>query len=153
MDDTSTWNVRPEEEKANKLKFLRSQERVAKGFYGLALKELDVLDKLLELLPELFLAVPALAEKLASMCMKFFFTLCGPRSKELKLKHPEKYRFDPKQLLRLFVTLTCRVANDKRFLKELIDGYDFGTKIECVCIRFYFIFFYNSFFTFFPCRR
>uniref|UniRef100_H2Y6Z0 Ubiquitin conjugation factor E4 B n=1 Tax=Ciona savignyi TaxID=51511 RepID=H2Y6Z0_CIOSA len=72
-----------------------------------------------------------LADRLAAMLNLNLQQLCGPKCKNLKVKKPEKYGFEPKKLVELltdlYLHLDCPefiacLANDERsYRKELYD--------------------------------
>ena len=46
-----------------------------------------------------------LVERIASMLNHFLFKLVGDKNKDLKVKNPEKYHFDPVRLLNFVATI------------------------------------------------
>ncbi|KND04737.1 hypothetical protein, variant [Spizellomyces punctatus DAOM BR117] len=62
---------------------------------------------------------PEIVERLAAMLDFNLAALVGPRCTELKVKNPEKYRFEPKRLLRELVDIYLHLAHRQEFISAV----------------------------------
>ena len=108
--DEDAWARLPQHERAEKERFLKGQERAAKGFLRNAKKTLQLLNLLASspTVAPAFLA-PEVAGKAAYAAVHFLEVLLGPKCASLKVEHPKSYGFDPKQLVLAIVEFTARL--------------------------------------------
>lgn len=59
---------------------------------------------------------PEVVDRLAAMLNFNLVALCGPRCSELKVRNPEKYRFNPKELLNNLVQIYINLTERKEFI-------------------------------------
>lgn len=108
---------------------LSSAENQARADIQLANRTLDLFDMFTGEVPKAFIK-PEIVGRLASMLDYNLEALVGPKCTELKVREPEKYKFNPKDLLlkicKVFVNLssesdfTKAVANDSRSFKRAL---------------------------------
>ncbi|GAA5985530.1 hypothetical protein JCM10908_007012 [Rhodotorula pacifica] len=98
MDDTTTWEAQPANERQEKEKLLRQYESTVKSDLDLGHESLRLLKLFSHETKEPFLA-PEIVDRLAAMLDQNLHVLAGPRCQDLKVKEPEKYHFKPKELL------------------------------------------------------
>jgi hypothetical protein len=78
---------------------------------------------------EPFTKSPEVVTKLVSTINHFFEELCGPRMLNLKVKNPEKYNFNPRELLRKIVTLTLSLVKEAEFVTALGKDLEYNPQI------------------------
>jgi ubiquitin conjugation factor E4 B len=59
---------------------------------------------------------PEVVDRLAAMLNFNLVALCGPRCSELKVREPEKYRFNPKELLNNLVQIYINLSERSEFV-------------------------------------
>ena len=62
---------------------------------------------------------PEVVDRLAAMLDFNLEALCGPRCSELKVKNPEKYRFNPKVLLNELVEIFLHLGSREEFVQAV----------------------------------
>lgn len=104
------------------MEILAQDERVVPSYLNLGADNLDMFSYLTKDAKDAFL-VPEIVDKLAAMLNYNLAQLCGPRCIELKVRNPEKFNWNPKQLLerliQVYLHLECdqfatAVAGDER---------------------------------------
>jgi len=98
--------------------YLRSCERQAGSYVALGNETVHMLNYMTGELVEPFLT-PEIVDRLAAMLDYNLVTLVGPKRSELKVQNPEKYRFDPKQLLSELVDIYLHLARHQSSLRQL----------------------------------
>ncbi|GFR79782.1 ubiquitin conjugation factor E4 B [Elysia marginata] len=142
MDNKEKFDKLTKEQQQTKQRQLASDERQCRNYLTLATETVEMFHYLSTKIVEPFL-VPELADRLTAMLNCNLQQLCGPKCKNLKVKTPEKYGWEPKKLLDIltdiYLHLDCEkfakaVANDERsYRKELFDN-----AIDCMvkaCIK------------------
>ncbi|KAK6965612.1 ubiquitin conjugation factor E4 B [Biomphalaria glabrata] len=142
MDSPAKWNALSKEQQQTKSRQLSSDERQCRNYLTLATETVEMFHYLSTKIVEPFL-VPELADRLTAMLNFNLQQLCGPKCKNLKVKTPDKYGWEPKKLLNIltdiYLHLDCEdfakaIANDERsYRKELFDN-----AIDCIkkaCIK------------------
>ncbi|OCH84192.1 ubiquitin conjugation factor E4 [Obba rivulosa] len=97
MADPS-WATKPWQHRREREQTLRGLERHASGYTQLCNSTVSLLKLFTAETPEPFMA-PEIVDRLAAMLDYNLDALVGPRCQELKVANPEKYKFNPKQLL------------------------------------------------------
>jgi len=64
---------------------------------------------------------PEIIKRVADMLNYFLSHLAGPERRKLKVKNPEKYKFDPKELLTKIVTVYLNLYKNERIINEGVD--------------------------------
>ncbi len=59
---------------------------------------------------------PEVVDRLAAMLDFNIQALCGPRCSELKVRNPEKYRFNPKELLNELIEIFLHLGHRDEFI-------------------------------------
>ena len=83
MEDKSTWDRQPDEQKETRLRQLATDERMCKSYLTLARETVDMLHYLTQHVPDPFLR-PELIDRLAAMLNFNLQQLCGPKFKHFK---------------------------------------------------------------------
>lgn len=132
MADTATFSQQPPQHRQEREGTLRSLERQTTTYIQLASSTVEVLKMFTAETKEPFM-VPEIVDRLAAMLDYNLEALAGPRCRNLKVKNPDKYKFNPKHLLgeilQVFLNLSDQgefaraVANDGRsYRKELFEA-------------------------------
>ncbi|KAL9970123.1 hypothetical protein ACROYT_G022450 [Oculina patagonica] len=130
MANTAEWEALPRDMRTSRLRQLATDERQCRSYLTLASETLDMMQYLTKHVQGPFLR-PELIDRIAAMLNFNLQQLCGPKCRNLKVKTPEKYGFEPKTLLdrltQIYVNLDSdefahAVAGDQRsYKKELFD--------------------------------
>lgn len=98
------------QEKADKEKALMKSERDATMFMSLGNETVTMLKLFTSAIPNAFV-MPEIVNRLAGMLNYNLEALIGPKCNSLKVRNPEKYRFNPKALLSeitdVYLNLRC----------------------------------------------
>jgi len=126
MAEPARWAAQPQETQTSRARQLGQDERQCRSYLTLARETVDMFHYLTEGIKEPFLR-PELADRLAAMLDAVLEQLTnGPKCRNLKVKNPEKYSWDPKWLLSHLIDiylhldsekLTVAIANDQRAFK------------------------------------
>ena len=139
--DAPEWQNQPMQYRREREGTLRGLERHASSYVTLGRSTVDMLKIFTAETKEPFM-VPEIVDKLAAMLDYNLDALVGPRCSELKVKNPEKYKFQPRALLvdilEVYLSLSEQgefaraVANDGRsYKKELFE------KAAKICAKFH----------------
>lgn len=131
MDDKVTWESKPVEYRREREGTLRSLERHASGYTTLGRSTVELL-KIFTAETKAPFMMPEIVDRLAAMLDYNLVALVGPKYQELKVRDPEKLKFNPRallsDLLQVFLNLSDQddfvnaVARDGRsYSKELFD--------------------------------
>ncbi|XP_064642091.1 ubiquitin conjugation factor E4 B-like [Lineus longissimus] len=130
IENTAEWNKLSKEQQQSKQRQLSSDERQVRSYLTLASETVEMFDYLTDCIKRPFLT-PELADRLTAMLNFNLQQLCGPKCKNLKVKNPDDYGWEPKKLLNqltnIYLHLDCdefaySIANDERsYKKELFD--------------------------------
>ncbi|KNE56197.1 hypothetical protein AMAG_02031 [Allomyces macrogynus ATCC 38327] len=113
---------RPVQEQQEKRQSLAAAERQATSYMSLGNQTLDTFSYISKEIPDPFLT-PEIIDRLAAMLDFNLAALVGPKCTELKVRDPEKYRFQPKQLLTDLVDVYLNLAHAPEFVRAVArDG-------------------------------
>ena len=131
MEDSKKWSEQSQEQQQTRMRNLNQDERQCRSYLTLARETVDMFHYLTQDIKEPFLR-PELVDRLAAMLNFNLKQLSGSKCKNLKVRNPEKYNWDPKWLLSHLVdiyvhldsdTLAAALANDQRsFSMETFQG-------------------------------
>jgi len=131
MEDTVEWAALPREQQVQRQRTLSQDERQCRSYLTLASETVEMFNYLTKSIKEPFFKAE-IVDRLATMLNFNLQQLCGPKCKDLKVKNPEKYGFDPKRLLQQLTNLYLHlnypefhqaIANDERsYRKELFEA-------------------------------
>merc|ERR1712158_266450 len=125
LDDNKKWAEQSQETQQTRLRNLSQDERQCRSYLTLARETVDMFHYLTQDIKEPFLR-PELVDRLAAMLNFNLKQLSGSKCKNLKVRNPDKYNWDPKWLLSHLVDiylhldspkLTEAIANDQRAFK------------------------------------
>ncbi|KAJ8923221.1 hypothetical protein NQ315_001776, partial [Exocentrus adspersus] len=142
ISDGIKWSKLPSEQQQSRMRQLNSDERQCRSYLTLARETVDMFHYLTVDIKEPFLR-PELVDRLASMLNFNLQQLCGKKCKDLKVRNPDKYGWEPRRLLSqlvdIYLHLDCdkfaeALAGDERsFRKELFD--DAAVRLERILIK------------------
>ncbi|CDO95577.1 unnamed protein product [Kluyveromyces dobzhanskii CBS 2104] len=108
---------------------LKSAERQAKSSCGLSEKSLVLFNIFTKHIPKAF-ATAEVVDRLAAMLDYNLESLVGSKCRELKVKDPSKYQFNPKKLLQILATIYINLANEPEFIAAVArDGRSFKKEL------------------------
>ncbi|XP_013180036.1 PREDICTED: ubiquitin conjugation factor E4 B-like [Papilio xuthus] len=121
---------------------LAQDERQCRSYLTLARETVDMLEYLTVDIKEPFLRAE-LVDRLASMLNFNLQQLCGPKCKNLKVRRPEKYGWEPRRLLSQLVDIYLHLdsphfhaalaADERSFRKELFE--EAAVRLAKSCIK------------------
>jgi len=104
MKDEVAWNALPEQERKELDQTHHQNERRAQSLLFLAKETLFMLSYLTKELPHPFVK-PQILDRLVAMLNFNVAQLVGPKCTELKVQDPQKYGFNPKELLSIILEI------------------------------------------------
>ncbi|XP_017878482.1 ubiquitin conjugation factor E4 B [Ceratina calcarata] len=142
MSDLKSWSQFSREQQRSRMKQLAADERQARSYLTLAKETVAMFHYLTDDITEPFLR-PELVGRLCAMLNFNLQQLCGPKCKNLKVRIPQKYGWEPRallsQLVDIYLHLDCEIfaaalATDERsFCKELFT--DAAHRLERAVIK------------------
>ncbi|XP_026280818.1 ubiquitin conjugation factor E4 B isoform X1 [Frankliniella occidentalis] len=142
MSDTTTWSQLSSQQQQTRQRQLSADERQCRSYLTLARETVDMFHYLTAGIQEPFLR-PELVDRLSAMLNFNLQQLCGPKCKNLKVRNPEKYGWEPRKVLSQLVDIylhldhndfACALAADERsFRKELFE--DAAVRMERARIK------------------
>ncbi|KAJ4465100.1 ubiquitin elongating factor core-domain-containing protein [Lentinula lateritia] len=122
MDNKEEWNSKPLEYRREREGTLRQLERHASSYTTLGRSTVELL-KLFTAETKKPFMMPEIVDKLAAMLDYNLEALVGPRMQNLKVRQPEKLRFDPKALLSDVLQIFLNLSDQPEFMKAIAgDG-------------------------------
>lgn len=139
MDDKETWDAKPVEYRRERESTLRSLERHASGYTTLGRSTVELLKVFTAETKGPFM-MPEIVDRLAAMLDYNLQALAGPRCQELKVREPEKLKFDPKALLTDIIQVFLNLSDQKEFIQAVAgDGRSYTKELfdraEGIAIR------------------
>ncbi|CAM6096554.1 unnamed protein product [Calypogeia fissa] len=104
MANTVEWERRTAQERQERTRLFHQQENVVRIDMTLAKEDVKMLRYTSSEITAPFL-LPEMVERIASMLNYFLMQLVGPQRKTLRLNKPEKYEFNPRELLSQIVDI------------------------------------------------
>lgn len=142
VSDRKAWAALSQEQQHSRMRQLAADERQAKSYLTLAKETVAMFHYLTVDITEPFLR-PELVGRLCAMLNFNLQQLCGPKCKNLKVRKPQKYGWEPRallgQLVDIYLHLDCdnfaaALATDERsFCKELFT--DAANRLERSVIK------------------
>ncbi|CAJ0762983.1 24042_t:CDS:10 [Entrophospora sp. SA101] len=115
MDNKEQWDSQPQNRRQEREALLKSLERQATSYMGLGNETVHMLKYMTSEVVEPFLT-PEIVDRLAAMLDYNIVCLVGPRCIDLKVKDPDKYRFQPKKLLSRILTVFLNLCKHSEFI-------------------------------------
>ncbi|AET41351.1 ubiquitin-ubiquitin ligase UFD2 Ecym_8055 [Eremothecium cymbalariae DBVPG len=108
---------------------LAAAERQAKSSCSLADKSMTLFNVFTKDIPNAFVT-PELVDRLAGMLNYNLVSLVGPKCRELKVKDPSKYQFDPRSLLKTLSEVYINLSGEDEFISAVArDGRSFNKEL------------------------
>ncbi|KAI0632350.1 ubiquitin conjugation factor E4 [Trametes polyzona] len=131
MKDREAFEAKPIQYRREREKLLRDLERMAGIYVQLGSNTVDLLKVFTGETKSPFM-VPEIVDRLAAMLDYNLDALVGPRCQDLKVSNPEKYKFNPRQLLsdilQVYLNLSDQgefaravAADERSYRKELFE--------------------------------
>jgi len=98
MEDQEGWAARPQQERQEREAEFRQTRRLLRSNLSLAMVHIRMMSYTSRDIAHPFLR-PEMVERVAAMLNYFLLFLAGPERRRLKIKNPEKFGWDPKELL------------------------------------------------------
>lgn len=112
MSDLKAWSALSREQQHSRMKQLAADERQARSYLTLAKETVAMFQYLTDDITEPFLR-PELVGRLCAMLNFNLQQLCGPKCKNLKVRIPQKYGWEPRallsQLVDIYLHLDCEI--------------------------------------------
>ena len=129
MDDKATWESKPMEYRRERQNTLRSLERHASGYTTLSRSTVELL-KVFTAETKAPFMMPEIVDRLAAMLDYNLQALVGPRCQELKVREPEKLRFNPKALLADIIQVYLNLSDQPTFITAVAgDGRSYSREL------------------------
>ncbi|KAK3929272.1 Ubiquitin conjugation factor E4 B [Frankliniella fusca] len=130
MSDTTGWSQLSSQQQQTRQRQLSADERQCRSYLTLARETVDMFHYLTAGIQEPFLR-PELVDRLSAMLNFNLQQLCGPKCKNLKVRNPEKYGWEPRRVLSQLVDIylhldhndfaSALAADERSFRKELFE--------------------------------
>ncbi|RXW24419.1 hypothetical protein EST38_g1415 [Candolleomyces aberdarensis] len=122
MDDQDAWNQQTNQYRQERESTLRSLERHASGYATLGRSTVELL-KVFTAETKAPFMMPEIVDRLAAMLDYNLQVLCGPKCQDLKVKEPEKLKFNPKELLGNILQVFLNLSDQEKFVQAVAgDG-------------------------------
>ncbi|KAL0579137.1 Ubiquitin conjugation factor E4 [Marasmius crinis-equi] len=129
MDNKEAWLAQPQEYRREREGTLRSLERHASSYTTLGRSTVELL-KLFTSETKAPFMMPEIVDKLAAMLDYNLVALAGPKYQTLKVREPEKLRFDPKALLSDLIQIFLNLSDQPEFVRAVAgDGRSYSKEI------------------------
>ncbi|KAF9464224.1 ubiquitin elongating factor core-domain-containing protein [Collybia nuda] len=129
MDDRTTWNSQTLEHRRERESTLRSLERHASGYTTLSRSTVELL-KIFTAETKVPFMMPEIVDRLAAMLDYNLHALVGPKYQELKVREPEKLKFNPKALLSDVLQVFLNLSDQDDFIKAVAgDGRSYSKEL------------------------
>lgn len=136
--NTAEWAKLAAETQQSRVRQLQNDERQCRSYLTLARETVDMFHYLTDGIKEPFLR-PELADRLSAMLNFNLTQLCGSKCKNLKVKHAEKYGWEPRRLLSqlvdIYLHLDCDTFAAALAGDEVIYQYEFFLTVGVRIIR------------------
>ncbi|RXW24458.1 hypothetical protein EST38_g1393 [Candolleomyces aberdarensis] len=122
MDDQDAWNRQTPQYRQEREGTLRSLERHASGYTTLGRSTVELL-KVFTAETKAPFMMPEIVDRLAAMLDYNLQALVGPRCQDLKVREPEKLKFNPKELLGNILQVFLNLSDQEKFVQAVAgDG-------------------------------
>jgi ubiquitin conjugation factor E4 B len=129
MDDQATWNSKSLEYRREREMTLRSLERHASGYTTLGRSTVELL-KIFTAETKAPFMMPEIVDRLAAMLDYNLQALVGPKYQELKVRDPEKLKFNPRELLSDVIQVFLNLSDQPKFIQAVAgDGRSYSKEL------------------------
>jgi ubiquitin conjugation factor E4 B len=120
----SSWSTRPQAERVEREKTLHDLEQSASGYCERGMKTTALLRlSTTEPAPGAQFVTPELAPRLAAVLNYSLDALVGPRCVDLRVADNEKYRWDPRALLKEILRIFLNLADKNAFVRAVAEDH------------------------------
>jgi ubiquitin conjugation factor E4 B len=120
--ELAAWPESDDEARKEKVDLLEDSKGKAKSYMGLTRESMATLTLFTEALSASF-TMPEIVQRLADMLDYNLDTMVGPKSSNLKVKEPEQFGWNPRQLLGDIMTVFINLSNQPSFAQAIArDG-------------------------------
>ena len=127
MGDEAQWNQLTDEQRDDhESRYERSEQELRSDLF-FAKQNIEMMAYTSKEIASPFLR-PEIIKRVADMLNYFLSHLAGPERRKLKVKNPEKYKFDPKELLTKIVTVYLNLYKNESIINEGADKMDTGAE-------------------------
>jgi ubiquitin conjugation factor E4 B len=116
--EAPSWATQDPRQRQERQGLLRSLEGQATSWLALGKSTVDLLEKFTRETRSAFM-VPEIVDRLAAMLTYNLDALVGPKCQDLKVKDPEKYKFNPRQLLSDLLQVFLNLSQEPAFIMAL----------------------------------
>ena len=109
MANVEAWNAVPPQEQAERESALRTNEDILRNDLILAMVHIEIMQYTTKEITKAFL-LPEMVERIATMLNYFLRFLVGPERKNLKVKNPDKYGWNPHKMLSQIMKIYINLA-------------------------------------------
>ncbi|KAF9533152.1 ubiquitin elongating factor core-domain-containing protein [Crepidotus variabilis] len=129
MSEKDSWEAQTPEHRREREGTLRQLERHASSYITLGRSTVELLKVFTAETKEPFM-MPEIVDRLAAMLDYNLQVLVGPKSKELKVKDPKKYKFDPRALLSDVIQVFMNLSDQQTFINSVAgDGRSYSKEL------------------------
>lgn len=120
MSNQEAWTSQPIEHRRDRERLLHQLEGSATTYISLGKSTVALLKEFTAEIKKPFMT-PEIVDRLAAMLTYNLDALVGPRCEELKVKNPEKYRFNPRQLLSDILQVFINLSDQGEFVRAVAN--------------------------------
>lgn len=132
MQDQAGWAARPQQERQERESAFRQTRRHLRSNLTLAMVHVRMMSYTSREIAHPFLR-PEMVERVAAMLNYFLLFLAGPERRKLKIRNPEKYGWEPKELLGMITDVYVHIYTadkDKTFIASIAaDGRSYRNEV------------------------
>ncbi|KAF5369482.1 hypothetical protein D9758_002753 [Tetrapyrgos nigripes] len=129
MDDKETWYSKSLEHRREREGSLRTLERHASSYIVLGRSTVELLKVFTAETKQPFM-MPEIVDRLAAMLDYNLVALVGPKYQELKVRDPQKLRFDPRGLLSDIIQVFLNLSDQPEFVRAIAsDGRSYSKEL------------------------
>jgi ubiquitin conjugation factor E4 B len=118
MEDQQTWAGTPQLQRRERERLLHQLEGSATTYTALGKSTVELLKEFTAETKRPFMT-PEIVDRLAAMLTYNLDALVGPKCQDLKVKNPEKYRFNPRQLLSDILQVFLNLSDQDEFVRAV----------------------------------
>lgn len=118
MEDTAAWAAKPLDQRRERERTLHQLQGSATTYISLGNSTVGLLKEFTAETKQPFMT-PEIVDRLAAMLTYNLDALVGPRCQNLRVKNPEKYRFDPRKLLSDILQVFLNLSDQEPFIKAV----------------------------------
>ena len=118
MENQEAWAAKPQQQRRERERLLHQLEGSATTYTTLGKNTVALFKEFTAETKEPFMT-PEIVDRLAAMLTYNLDALVGPKCQDLKVKNPEKYKFNPRQLLSDILQVFLNLSDQGEFVKAV----------------------------------